>query len=111
AHSRSRLSRSPSRRRRSSAFSRSPSRAGQARSVSRSSRAKRDRSQSPAPVRARSRSRSPPAAKGHGVLVTHLTRNVTSDHVKEIFSQYGVIVDLDFPFNRRRKHKRRKKVG
>ncbi|KAI9013990.1 hypothetical protein CLU79DRAFT_382588 [Phycomyces nitens] len=100
ALSRSRSSRSPSpRRRRSPAYSRSPSRSRspRRRSYSRSPRLERERSLSPV----RARSRSPVTAKGNGVLVTNLTRNVTSEHVREIFSQYGTIVELDFPFNKR----------
>jgi RNA-binding protein with serine-rich domain 1 len=30
-----------------------------------------------------------------------LTKNVTADHVKEIFTPYGNVVDLDMPVNRK----------
>ncbi|KAG2183250.1 hypothetical protein INT43_006254 [Umbelopsis isabellina] len=63
------------------------------------SRTPRSRSRSPA-----SRSRSPPGRgrgdrNGHWVSISNLTRNVTLEHVKEIFGQYGEILKSDFPFN------------
>ncbi|KAJ2964814.1 hypothetical protein NQZ79_g341 [Umbelopsis isabellina] len=63
------------------------------------SRTPRSRSRSPA-----SRSRSPPGRgrgdrNGHWVSISNLTRNVTLEHVKEIFGHYGEILKSDFPFN------------
>ncbi|KAI9313051.1 hypothetical protein BX666DRAFT_1979031 [Dichotomocladium elegans] len=97
--SRSRYSRSPSpprRRRRSPSYSRSRSRSPMYSSRSRS-RSPRSRSRSP---RSRSprRSASPPPPR-HAVEVTNLTRNVTAEHIKEIFGQYGTIKHIDFPMN------------
>ncbi|KAI7881613.1 RNA-binding domain-containing protein [Lichtheimia hyalospora FSU 10163] len=85
-NSRSRYSRSPSpprRRRRSPSYSRS-------RSPSYSSRSRSPR-----------RSLSPTLTPKNTVLVTNLTRNVTADHVKEIFAQFGSVVKVDFPINHR----------
>lgn len=86
--SRSRYSRSPSpprRRRRSPSYSRSRSPSYSSRSRSRSPR----------------RSMSPALTPKNTVLVTNLTRNVTADHVKEIFAQFGSVVKVDFPVNHR----------
>ncbi|ORX49786.1 RNA-binding domain-containing protein [Hesseltinella vesiculosa] len=94
--------RSYSRRRsysRSDSYSRSPPPRG------RSPRRGRSPSpRSPPPYRRRSygsppRQRSPSPIPSR--LVIHgLTRNVTPDHVKEIFSAYGKVVDIVFPINR-----------
>lgn len=89
--SRSRYSRSPSpprRRRRSPSYSRSRSPSYSSRSRSRSPR----------------RSLSPTLTPKNTVLVTNLTRNVTAEHVKEIFAQFGSVVKVDFPLNHRCKH-------
>ena len=45
----------------------------------------------------RKRSESPKPTKVH---VAHLTRNVTKDHVTEIFSFYGTIKNVDLPTER-----------
>ncbi|ORZ02690.1 hypothetical protein BCR43DRAFT_406586, partial [Syncephalastrum racemosum] len=39
--------------------------------------------------------------------ITNLTRNVTPDHIDEIFGQFGQIVKLDLPMN----HKLRRNLG
>ncbi|KAL9104636.1 MAG: hypothetical protein Q9163_000440 [Psora crenata] len=36
----------------------------------------------------------------HAIVVERLTRNVTGDHLREIFGAYGTIKDLDLPMNR-----------
>lgn len=68
-------------------------RSRRSRSVSRS------RSPSYSGSRSRSRSRGRSTHSNNWISVTNLTRNVTLDHVKEIFAQYGEIVSTDFPFN------------
>ncbi|KAI8576685.1 hypothetical protein K450DRAFT_118858 [Umbelopsis ramanniana AG] len=68
-------------------------RSRRSRSVSRS------RSPSHSVSRSRSRSRGRSTHSNNWISVTNLTRNVTLDHVKEIFAQYGEIVSTDFPFN------------
>ncbi|KAI9496623.1 hypothetical protein BDB00DRAFT_808072 [Zychaea mexicana] len=81
----SRHSRSPSpprRRRRSPSYSRS-------------------RSPSDASSRSRSPIRSVSPPPRNTVLITNLTRNVNAEHIKEIFSQFGTVRDIDFPFNTR----------
>ncbi|KAF7728135.1 hypothetical protein EC973_006650 [Apophysomyces ossiformis] len=81
-------SRSPSPpRRRLSSYSRS-------RSASYSSRS---RSRSPRPGRTSHRGRSPSPALRNVVLVENLTRHVSAAHIKEIFSQFGTIRDVDLP--------------
>ncbi|KAF7727986.1 hypothetical protein EC973_006751 [Apophysomyces ossiformis] len=99
AISRSRHSRSPSprRRRRSPSYDRSRSPYSRSPSYSRSRSRSRSFSRSRSPPRRR-RSLSPPRII---VLVAKLTRNVTADHVKEIFSQFGTIKHVEFPFNER----------
>lgn len=68
-------------------------RSRRSRSVSRS------RSPSYSGSRSRSRSRGRSTRSNNWISVTNLTRNVTLDHVKEIFAQYGEIVSTEFPFN------------
>ncbi|KAI8388346.1 uncharacterized protein BYT42DRAFT_231665 [Radiomyces spectabilis] len=81
------LSRSPSpRRRRSLSYSRS--------------RSPSSRSRSRSPPRRRDRSSSPSVAK-NVVLVTNLTRNVTKEHIQEIFEHAAPVRNVDFPFNKR----------
>ncbi|KAI7901735.1 uncharacterized protein BX663DRAFT_103078 [Cokeromyces recurvatus] len=81
ASPRSQHSRSPSPRRRSTSRGRSHS----------------PRSKSPT---RRSRSRSASPEHLHSILVTNLTRNVKEEHIREIFSQFGKITHLEFPFNK-----------
>ncbi|KAI9305778.1 hypothetical protein BJ944DRAFT_264608 [Cunninghamella echinulata] len=121
SYSRSR-SRSYSRSRSRSPYSRSRSRSPYSRSRSRSrsppprrssyrSERKgrgrsRSRSYSPPPSSSSSRRRrssafSPPKPLPNRLLISQLTRNVNKDHIKEIFSVYGSIVEIDFPTNRR----------
>ncbi|CAO3638036.1 unnamed protein product [Cunninghamella echinulata] len=64
------------------------------------------RSYSPPPSsssfrRRRSSAFSPPKPLPNRLLISQLTRNVNKDHIKEIFSVYGSIVEIDFPTNRR----------
>ncbi|KAI8340201.1 hypothetical protein BC941DRAFT_419715 [Chlamydoabsidia padenii] len=116
---RRRYSRSPSPRRRSYSRSRSPyssrSRSYSSRSYSSLSRSPSPRRRrSPSPRRRRSpprRGRSPPyrrrsptpppPVKPNRLMVTHLTRNVTKEHVEEIFSVYGPLTEVNFPRNRK----------
>ncbi|KAL1920136.1 uncharacterized protein VTP21DRAFT_1282 [Calcarisporiella thermophila] len=71
------------------------------RSNSRSSSPRRHRSRSfsRSPSRSFSRSRSPPP-KSSKIYVDNLTRNVTREHLEEIFGRYGRIIDIDLPMNR-----------
>ncbi|KAE8443179.1 hypothetical protein EG329_002277 [Mollisiaceae sp. DMI_Dod_QoI] len=83
------VSRSPSRPRRTispRSPSRSPRRNGRYRSESRS--------------RSASHGRSPSPIRSTKVVVEKLTKNVNEDHLREIFSIYGQIRDLDMPMNR-----------
>ncbi|CZS91548.1 hypothetical protein WAI453_011754 [Rhynchosporium graminicola] len=67
------------------------------RSVSRGSRRNsRYRSAS----RSVSRGRSPSPVRSTKVVIEKLTKNVNEAHLREIFSQYGQIRDLDMPMNR-----------
>ncbi|KNZ51647.1 hypothetical protein VP01_3875g1 [Puccinia sorghi] len=102
---------------RSSSDNRSRSRSYSS-SRSRSPRRKRARSYSNSPSRSRSRSRSgsyssyssrsvsrEPAGRNSGgsrmAEVSKLTKNVTADHIREIFQVYGKIKEVDLPIVRR----------
>ena len=51
--------------------------------------------------RDRERKRSPPPPPGtKKIRVFALTRNVSKDHLTEIFSTYGKITELDYPYDR-----------
>ncbi|CAI4211403.1 unnamed protein product [Parascedosporium putredinis] len=105
----SRDSRSPSPRRRQDSRSRSRSRT-RSRSYSRSPSPRRNgryrsRSRSYSRDQSWSRSRSRSRDRGDGIkstkiVVERLTKNVTEDHLREIFGQFGPIDDLDLPMNR-----------
>merc|ERR1711973_681280 len=56
-------------------------------------RSRRSRSRSPA----RKRSPTPPPAEPTRINVSKLTRNITRDHLTEIFGTYGKIVTVDLP--------------
>ncbi|KAI7782678.1 hypothetical protein LA080_013014 [Diaporthe eres] len=107
SRSRSR-SRSPSRRRSPSRDSRSPpprrngrTRDSRSRSFTRSrSRDERARSLSRGRSRSRSRTRSESPLKSTKIVVERLTKNVTEEHLREIFGQYGPIDDMDVPLSR-----------
>lgn len=81
--------------------SRSPSRSSSSSSRSRSSSGHRRRARSPSPKRVRKPSPSPRPTRIH---IGRLTRNVTKDHVLEIFSTYGTIRNVDMPFDRIHPH-------
>ncbi|CAI4211404.1 unnamed protein product [Parascedosporium putredinis] len=81
--------------------------------VSESGTRSRGRRGSRTPIRSRSysrdqswsRSRSRSRDRGDGIkstkiVVERLTKNVTEDHLREIFGQFGPIDDLDLPMNR-----------
>ena len=36
------------------------------------------------------------------IVVERLTKNITEDHLREVFGSYGPIQDLDLPVNRTR---------
>ncbi|ROV88928.1 hypothetical protein VSDG_08898 [Cytospora chrysosperma] len=103
-------SRSVSRRRSPSRDSRSPVprrngryRDSRSRSLTRSrSRSRDDRVRSPsrAPSRGRSRSRSESPLRSTKIVVERLTKNVTEEHLREIFGAYGPIHDMDVPLSR-----------
>ncbi|RKF78447.1 putative rna recognition domain-containing protein [Golovinomyces cichoracearum] len=86
--------------------SRSPKRSSRYKSESRSHTRSRSRSRSHSRSRSRSRNRSlshgrslsPP--RSTKIVVEKLTKNITADHLREIFSTYGNIRDLDMPMNR-----------
>ncbi|KAK9458210.1 hypothetical protein V1511DRAFT_31939 [Dipodascopsis uninucleata] len=48
-----------------------------------------------------SRSPTPERSRNSTILAENLTRNVTEDHVREIFGNYGTIDEVDFPMNKR----------
>ncbi|KAF3768854.1 RNA-binding domain-containing protein [Cryphonectria parasitica EP155] len=50
--------------------------------------------------RGRSRSRSESPLRSTKIVVERLTKNVTEDHLREIFGQYGDIDDMDVPLSR-----------
>lgn len=52
----------------------------------------------PSPKRKR-RERTPEPRPSR-IHVGRLTRNVTKEHIQEIFSHYGTIKSMDFPFDR-----------
>ncbi|KAK5130984.1 hypothetical protein LTR08_001395 [Meristemomyces frigidus] len=79
---------------RSRSRSRSPSRD---RSRSRSHRA---RSESRSPSRSPTRSRSPDVPQSAKIVIEKLTKNVNEGHLREIFSTYGDIKELEMPMNR-----------
>lgn len=58
-------------------------------------RSGRSSSYSSSSSRSRSRSPSPKKEKKHQVFVTGISRNLTEEHVQEIFSNYGKIKKLD----------------
>lgn len=97
-------SRSPSRARRTVSprdVSRSPRQNGRNRSVSRS--ISRDRSASPVrstKVHCRRQYLNREAADILQVVIEKLTKNVTKEHLEEIFGAYGQIRDMDLPLNR-----------
>ncbi|RWS05048.1 SR-related protein LDC2-like protein [Dinothrombium tinctorium] len=81
----------------SSSRSRSQSSSSSSSRSSSASRGRRGRSVSPKPKRALS----PKVAKIH---IGRLTRNVTKDHLLEIFNAYGVIKSVDLPIDRIHPH-------
>ena len=84
---------------RSCTRSRGPSRD---RSLSRSkSHSYRDRTNSRSPTRSpsRSRSRSPSVPRSAKIVIEKLTKNISSAHLREIFSTYGTIHSLEMPIN------------
>ncbi|KAI6250680.1 RNA-binding protein with serine-rich domain [Erysiphe necator] len=94
-------SRSPSKPRRSitpRTVSRSPRRTSRYRSESRSRSRSRTRTRSRSRSPSHGRSLSPP--RSTKIVVEKLTKNITADHLREIFSTYGTIRDLDMPMNR-----------
>ncbi|KUI58985.1 RNA-binding protein with serine-rich domain 1-A [Cytospora mali] len=98
--------RSLSRRRSPSRESRSPVprhngryRDSRSRSLTRSrSRSRDDIVRSPSRGRSRSRSESP--LRSTKIVVERLTKNVTEEHLREIFGAYGTIHDMDVPLSR-----------
>ncbi|KAJ4421055.1 hypothetical protein N0V82_003959 [Gnomoniopsis sp. IMI 355080] len=105
SRSRSR-SRSLSRRRSPSRDSRSPprrngrARDSRSRSRSRSRSYTREDSRVRSLSRGRGRSRSESPLRSTKIVVERLTKNVTEDHLREIFGQYGEIDDMDVPLSR-----------
>ncbi|KUI74508.1 hypothetical protein VM1G_10106 [Cytospora mali] len=92
--------RSPSRDSRSPAPRRNGRyRDSRSRSLTRSrSRSRDDRVRSPSRGRSRSRSESP--LRSTKIVVERLTKNVTEEHLREIFGAYGTIHDMDVPLSR-----------
>lgn len=68
--------------------------------VKRSKSQTRSRSPSKSTKKKRERSATPPTLKPVRIHVGRLTRNITKDHIHEIFSNYGVIKFIEFPFDR-----------
>ncbi|KAI0996508.1 hypothetical protein K3495_g11674 [Podosphaera aphanis] len=68
------------------------------------SRSPRRQSRYKSESRDRSRSyshgRSPSPPRSTKIVVEKLTKNITADHLREIFGTYGTIRDLDMPMNR-----------
>ncbi|KAI5477673.1 hypothetical protein MNV49_006059 [Pseudohyphozyma bogoriensis] len=58
-------------------------------------------SRSPSPPPRRGRSPSPPRGGSRSIIIQRLTKNVTEDHLDEIFGVYGKITDIDFPIIKR----------
>jgi len=79
---------------RSRTRSRSPSR-DRSRSRSRDSRAYRDRTR----TRSLSRARSPSIPRSAKIVIEKLTKNINATHLREIFSTYGEIDELEMPMN------------
>ncbi|XP_074594767.1 uncharacterized protein LOC141850123 isoform X2 [Brevipalpus obovatus] len=104
SRSRSRT-RSPARSRSRSRKSRSRSRSASASSRSSSARSRRSGSASPARRRSSPYNRkAPPSPKNSKIHVGRLTKNVTKEHVREIFSMYGVIKEVIMPMDRTHSH-------
>ncbi|KAK5118107.1 hypothetical protein LTR62_004154 [Meristemomyces frigidus] len=81
---------------------RSPSPRDRSRTRSRSRT--RTHSRSPSRGRSRTRTRSPthstsPAPISAKIVIEKLTKNVNSGHLREIFSTYGTITELEMPLN------------
>ncbi|KAJ5090416.1 hypothetical protein N7532_009100, partial [Penicillium argentinense] len=90
-----RQSRSPRNDSRSRSITRSPSRGRtRSRSHSRDSRNYRGRSYSRTP------SRTPSPPKSAKIVIEKLTKNVTENHLREIFGSFGEIENIDLPMNR-----------
>lgn len=60
----------------------------------------RSRSRSKSTRKKRERSPSPTAVKPIRIHVGRLTRNITKDHIHEIFSNYGSVKFIEFPIDR-----------
>ncbi|KAG6367647.1 hypothetical protein INS49_001840 [Diaporthe citri] len=69
-------------------------------SISPTSSDDRARSLSRGRSRSRSRTRSESPLKSTKIVVERLTKNVTEEHLREIFGQYGPIDDMDVPLSR-----------
>ncbi|CAG2118849.1 unnamed protein product, partial [Medioppia subpectinata] len=80
--------------------SRSPSRSSSSSRSRDSSRRRRQRSASPK----RAVRKPSPTPKPTRIHVGRLTRNVTKDHVMEIFSVYGTVRNVEMPFDRIHPH-------
>lgn len=112
----SRKSRTPPRKQRSPKGSPSPRKQDRDRDRVRSRSPKRSRSRSPRKTdrdkdRERERERERPARKERSptprptkIHVGRLTRNVTKEHVQEIFSDYGTIKNIQFEYERHQQH-------
>ncbi|KAK4541151.1 hypothetical protein LTR36_008225 [Oleoguttula mirabilis] len=63
-------------------------------------RSPRDRSYSRSVTRSPTRSPSPSVPQSAKIVIEKLTKNVNEGHLREIFSTYGVIQELEMPMNR-----------